>query len=102
MEYLELKDSKGNVITKWPCEWFELNKEQQFACVGGDFTPYGGIGNILADHPQVTAQPIGKVSDQNPAFECQIRNSLASYEWDFDTWPDPEVVLLTIKRKNIK
>ena len=99
MEYIELKDSNNNVYERWPCEWFELNERQQIACIGGDFTAYGGIYNVLDEHPEINALPIGRVSDQGFVFMKQIVDGLELNGWDFESWPDPEVVLL-IKKDN--
>ncbi len=99
MNYLELKDNQNNVIDKWPYEQYELNEHQQFVCIGGDFSKYGGVEKILDSHLEVHAQPIGKVSEQNFIFASQIRNSLVLNGWDFKIYPDPEVILLTRKVK---
>lgn len=101
MGYLKLKDNKGNIITKLPCEWFKINKNQQIACIGGNVMPFGGICKILDDHPEIKALPIGKVSEQDDLFMSIINNSLGLCKWNFKSWPDPEVVLLT-KKKPVK
>jgi len=77
------------------CAWYILNGKQQFVVVGTEYPD-----SVTFDQtPGVEATPLGKLSDQNAIFEQQIINGLVRDEWDFEEYPNPEIILLTDHRK---
>lgn len=68
-----------------------LNENQQFACLGIDFT-----GDIeLGEHEGIEYTKMGKLNEQNFIFQHQIANSLFIDSWDFISYPNPEIILIT-------
>jgi hypothetical protein len=89
--YLKDPSGKGRHV---PYRQYVLNENQQFAVIALDFEDLGGVVEIK-DHPGIESQHIGKLSEQNFIFSQQIKNSLLIDDWDFEQYPDPEVLLLT-------
>ncbi|MFM9952382.1 MAG: hypothetical protein ACKV1O_30915 [Saprospiraceae bacterium] len=80
---------------------FELNPDQQFAVVATDFHNYGGFENVIVETHEVLPEYLGKLSEQNFVFEQRTICSLALEDWDFEKYPDPEIVLLNRKITNV-
>ncbi len=87
--FLELMHPEKGLI-KIPYRQFWLNKTQQYAVIAIDFSE----GVELGDHDGIEYVSLGKLQDQNVIFEAQINNSLRIQEWDFEKYPNPEVVLI--------
>ena len=50
---------------------------------------------IMEDFDNKLVPELGKLEEQNYIFNQQIINSLRIQEWDFDNYPNPEIVLIT-------
>lgn len=88
--FLELQHpTKG--LLKVPYRQYVLNKEQQFAVIAIDFS----YGVELGEHDGIEYKQMGKLAQQNLIFNRRIINSLTIEEWDFDNYPNPEIVLMT-------
>lgn len=87
---IETIDIQG---AKAECCWFTLNANQQFAVIGCD-KPI----DVAPDIPGIDAVNLGKLDDQNYILEAQLINSLELQDWDFKTYPNPTVILLTDNR----
>lgn len=89
--HLEMKDAAGTVHSI-EYRQFVLNDKQQFAILGinRDLVPIE-----VANVPGLLYQFLGKLEEQNTVFSMQIKNSLMLQQWDFDAWPDPEILLIT-------
>ena len=73
-----------------------MNDNQQFAVIAIDFSK--GVG--LGEHDGIDYVQMGKLEDQHFIFQSQVINSMRIDEWDFDTYPNPEIVLITKTEKN--
>lgn len=88
--FLELEHPKNGLL-KVPYRQYMLNEEQQFVVIAIDFSE----GIELGEHDGIKYDQIGKLEEQNFIFNQQIINSLGIQEWDFDNYPNPEIVLIT-------
>lgn len=88
--FLELEHPEKGLL-KVPYRQYTLNETQQFAVIAIDFLE----GIDLGDHEGIKYDQMGKLQEQNFIFNRQIINSLTIEEWDFDTYPNPEIVLIT-------
>lgn len=90
MPFLELEHPAKGIINV-PYRQYQLNDEQQFAVIAIDFKD----GIELGEHEGINYDQIGKLEEQGFIFQQQIHNSLLSESWDFEKYPNPEVVLIT-------
>ena len=88
--FLELEHPDQGLI-KVPYRQYELNEGQQFVVIAIDFSE----GIELGEHEGIKYDQMGKLREQNFIFNQQVINSLVREEWDFDSYPNPEIVLIT-------
>lgn len=93
IEYADI--TNGRQIFEVPIAQFVLNEKQQIAIVGIDFDAHGGYKAFHKDREGVQGSHMGKLEDLSFIVQNHAVNSLHNVEWDFDRWPNPEVVLLT-------
>lgn len=91
---LKIKDPKGTVH-QVEFRQFVLNRYQQFACLGFD---RGKIPIAVEPITGIDYTFIGKLSEQGTIFHQQVINSLLKDDWDFEKYPNPEILLITDKR----
>ena len=98
MDIFRVKNEDGS-IQDVPCCQFVISDKQQVMIIGTDLV---GDERIKAEGgaPGVDAQTIGKLEEQNAIFQIQLTNSLAAYKWDFQLYPNPEIILITDNRQN--
>jgi hypothetical protein len=75
----------------FPHSQFELNSEQQFACIGIDFDEFA---HVELGNAAMKTTRLGKLREQGFIFQCQIENSLRTDHWNFEDYPNPEIILL--------
>lgn len=88
--FLELEHPKNGIL-KIPYRQYVLNQKQQFVVIAVDFSE----GVELTEHTGIKYDQMGRLKEQSFLFERQIINSLIREEWDFDNYPNPEIVLIT-------
>lgn len=88
--FLELEHPEKGLL-KVPYRQYTLNEDQQFAVIAIDFSE----GVELGEHDGIKYDQMGKLEEQNFIFNQQIINSLELQEWDFDNYPNPEIVLIS-------
>lgn len=88
-----MKDGAGTVH-EVQYRQYEMNPKQQFAVLGinRDSVPIE-VENVDG----IEYEFIGKLDEQGFIFSSRIRNSLMNDHWDFDTWSNPEILLITKK-----
>jgi hypothetical protein len=96
VEILKVKNTQGIKLEIYCC-WFTLSDKQQFIVVDCD------LGIDLSDAfqggaPGVVTEPMGFLEDQGAIFEIRTRNSLATHDWDFRRFPNPQLILITDRR----
>lgn len=71
---------------------YVLNEKQQICVLSIDFDQYPvtfeNVNNVFY-------HKAGKLNAQQPALCQQIINSLNFDKWDFDKFPNPEIVIIT-------
>lgn len=88
--FLELEHPlKGKL--KIPYRQYQMNEERQFAVIAIDFSD----GIELGNYDGIEYLQMGKLEDQHVIFQSQVFNSLRIDEWDFEKFPNPEIVLIT-------
>lgn len=96
MDIFQVKNEDGT-MENVPCVQFEISKIQQIMVIAVDFERRKDI-KVMGGFPDIDTQLIGKLEQQNTILEIQITNSLAKYQWDFEKYPNPEIILITDKR----
>jgi len=87
--FLELDHPvKGKI--KVPARQYIMNEHQQFAVIAVDFSE----GIELDGHVGFVYDCLGKLENQQIIFNSQIVNSLMNDEWDFEKYPNPEIVII--------
>ena len=82
-----------------PAAQFELSRTQQFLVIGIDFTATGYRAESV---PGVDVVLMGKLSEVNVIFQCQVINSLEKMYWNFIKYPDPFIIMMTDNRVDIQ
>lgn len=90
-QQLEMKDAAGKVH-QIEFRQYTLNPNQQFAVLALDREK---LPIEIESVPGIMYQFIGKLEEQNTIFSMQIENSLSIEHWDFETHPNPEILLIT-------
>lgn len=94
--HLEITDKDNNVVMRCPYLHLLLNEDQQFVVLGMDFNMNGNKNvSFNQEVPDVKVDRMGKLEDISIILQHQLRNSLYIYEWDFQNYPNPEILLLT-------
>lgn len=88
-QFLELSHPDKGLI-RIPYRQYQLNDTQQFAVIAIDFSE----GVELGQHEGIEYHAMGKLAEQSFIFSRQIENSLLIQEWDFENYPNPEIVLI--------
>lgn len=89
--FLTVADTTGKEI-KIPARWLQVNPEQQIVAVA--MKPEHAV-SMECPREGYEARPMGLLSEQGLIFSMQITNSLVNFDWDFDAWPDPALILIT-------
>jgi|ERR1700761_5975546 len=85
--------------TTVPMVYYTLNENQQAAVLGVDFetNPVEFGSSVMENGSVCRSEPMGKLSEQGFMMEARLRNSLRADSWDFETYPNPEILLLTVE-----
>lgn len=75
---------------------YTLNTSQQFCALSIDFNQYP---ISFDDYAGIKYEKTGKLREQSTIFQQQIENSLQLDSWNFDTCPNPEIVIITNLRE---
>jgi len=77
---------------------YQINPKQVIAVLAMDFdiTPVELGFSALPDGTVVESSAMGKLELLMFPLGLQINNSLHNDEWDFETYPNPEIILLNI------
>ena len=86
----------GGEIIAVPFRQYTLNDDQQFVVIGIN-NPSHQVQGGITDGVESTV--MGALSEQNFIFEARTKNTLANDEWDFEKYPDPQIILLTRLKK---
>lgn len=86
----------GSDITIPFCQ-YQINDRQQFVVLAINFDKQ--IFS-LGDHDGIEYTRMGKLNEQSTIFELQVINSLRIDQWDFDKYPNPEIVLIQPAEEN--
>ncbi len=70
---------------------YAINAKQQFCVVSVDFGQYP---IDFEDVPGIQYLKIGKLEEQPEVFKAQVCNSLNNDGWDFEAYPNPEVIMI--------
>lgn len=89
MDYLTFVHPGTREKMQIPAIWLKLNDKQQVCIIGIDF-------NEIEEHKGLKYDRIGRLSEQNFIFKQQLTNSLVLQDWNFEEYPDPEVILITV------
>jgi hypothetical protein len=89
--------NENGTMTDVPCCQFGISQTQQIMIIGTDLIERERI-KVETGAPGVEAQPIGTLEEQNVIFEIQLTNSLKLENWDFQQYPNPEIILITDNR----
>jgi hypothetical protein len=93
IQIIEIQGDSGPATAL--CCWYTLNEHQQFIVIGCDDRRSLDISG--GEHG-IEAKEMGRLTDQNFIFEQQIVNSLRNDGWNFELFPNPEIILLTDHR----
>jgi hypothetical protein len=97
MDIFEIKNADGS-IDEVPCCLFQMNDQQICYVIGCDFTALGSVDHIVSrQSPDWESVMMGKLDEQNFIFKQQLINSLCIQEWDFKSYPNPEIIMFTKK-----
>ena len=88
--------SKGQVIYI-ELRQFILNENQQLAIMGLD---RNDIPIEMKKVKNVDFEWLGKLAEIASPFCIQIETGLKRQDWNFETYPNPEILLITIKSVN--
>lgn len=88
----------GIASFKIPALQFGINESQTCVALGINFDTYPKKIDF-EDVEGLEYIHWGKLSECNIIFQMQIRNTLAIDLWDFDTYPDPEIVIIQDNRE---
>ena len=89
--------TNGKLDGRVPYAQFKLNPLQQIGFYGVDFEKQLGGLKELADKPGIKTHHVGKMSSlTNPDVKKLYRFSLELIQWDFESWPDPEIIVMEV------
>ncbi len=92
----ELKSESGGGLMI-PLLQLVLNPMQQVAILGCDFDLIDvEVGIAAGDKVIMKTEKVGKLSEQDDIFKQQLIMSMQRYGWDYDTFPNPEIGIVTI------
>lgn len=96
---LNLLTDDGEVFEEIPEVQFQIDRRYQVAVVGFDFEGHGGFEEFYEQQPGWLSEHIGKLSEVKFSSQNCLINSLYAAGWDFERYPDPDLVLIKkIKR----
>lgn len=95
MDYIKLKEDGKE--KRYPHCMFTLSSTQRYSVIGVDFHEHHIEINPGESTRGITYSPLGKLSEQTATFQVQIQNTLIAQGWNFEEYPDPEIVLITEK-----
>lgn len=84
-------------LGKIPMAWYQVNSKQQFCVVGYHFDDAGGLDGFEVPPEQKEPVPMGRLNTLNFITRRMLINSLNNDQWNFEAWPNPEVILLELK-----
>lgn len=87
----------GIASFKIPALQFGINESQTCVVLGIDFDFYKKKIEF-EDVEGLEYIHFGKLSDVNIVFQLQVENTLIIADWDFHTYPDPEIVIIQYNR----
>jgi hypothetical protein len=95
-EAIKIELPNGETAEAIAC-WFTLNANQQFVVLGfvnADMPPV----EFNSPLPGIEATHMGRLREQSWIFEIRTVSSLRAQGWEFDLFPDPQIILLTDNR----
>lgn len=90
--YVKGSDSGNSPGRNVPLVFYDLNEKQQVVIFGMDFDAESI--QIENDDPTKDYQRMGKLESLSVIFSAQLTNSLVRDNWDFDKYPNPEVMII--------
>lgn len=98
VDYMPIQRKEGELIHVAFLQ-FVLNHYQQFVCLGINFDDYPDGFVFNEGFPHVKVELVGKLSEQGMINMNRIQQSLFENGWDYERYPDPEILLLTDMKK---
>jgi hypothetical protein len=87
---------KNGIIQTVPMAYMQTGPNTQVVAMAVDFDEHPNLAPAADEGVEV--MPIGKLSDWQGLSGIVFQNSLLAFGWDFDWYPDPELVQLTDNR----
>jgi len=100
IEQFAMPDGNGSIVMAPMCQ-LQLNELQIAVLIGADCPDDVDRYKIETPDPRVKSTYWGKLSTINFILKQQILNSLFLQDWDFETYPDPELIFLDLPREEV-
>jgi hypothetical protein len=101
MDFKEVLLPNGVKVTM-PYMQFKLDESREFLALAIDLRDFGG-NDLKLDFPDyIRVEKIGKLHEQGVINMHRIQDTLGKLGWNYILYPDPEIILLTDKRRNGK
>lgn len=102
MNKIEITETDSGKVIQAPVALYRLNGGELFLVVGADFSHCRNSISFNSGSPHIEVNQLGKLSEQGYINIDRIRFTLLNDRWDWQKYPDPEIVLLRDKLNNGK
>lgn len=92
-----ISELTNEIIGNIPTCHFQLSGKKQLLVIGDNFDEHGGIEDLLVGVDQKPAKSLGRLNMMEEVSQQMLRNGLVNEKWNFELWPNPEVILLELK-----
>lgn len=98
IDHLMLYNKQNQFVGKIPYLKMLINSKQSIAAFGLDFSKPDTMPDLDNFYKGVSPTTMGKLEEQKEkTLKDEFLNVLKAEKWDFETYPNPELVLLTKK-----
>lgn len=102
MNKIEITETDSGKVIQAPVALYRLNGGELFLVVGADFSHCRNRISFNSGSPNLEANQLGKLSEQGYINVDRIRFTLLNNGWNWQKFPDPEIVLIRDKASNTK
>jgi len=94
MNKIEITETDSGKVIQAPVALYRLNNGELFLVVGADFSQCRNAISFNSGSPHIEANQLGKLSEQGYINIDRIRFTLLNDGWNWQQFPDPEIVLI--------
>ena len=102
MNKIQITETDSGKVIEAPVALYKLNGGEMFLVVGADFSPCREKISFNSGSPHIETNQLGKLSEQGYINIDRIRFTLLNDGWNWQQYPDPEIVLIKHNYKNGK